>query len=186
MRISFPSSQLSVDTDLYLRPASPDDAPQLYHLIDTNREHLRKWLPFVDYSLSVLDTKAYLRSVADSRNAAEEVYVIVYQKELAGIVGFKGIDHINQKAEMGYWLAENMQGKGIMRRCCKTLLRQAFEKMGLNRVQIKVGRGNERSTNIPQKLGFTLEGVQRDGEYLNGAFHDLEVYSLLRRDFLAG
>ncbi len=186
MRISFPSSQIAVAEDLYLRLASPDDAYSLYHLIDTHRAYLREWLPFIDFSVSVLDTKAYLRAVSDSKNKSEEVYVILYRQDIAGIIGFKGIDQVNRKAEMGYWLSEDLQGHGIVRRSCKALLQHAFGKMGMHRIQIKTGVGNHRSSNVPQKLGFTLEGVQRDGEYLNGRFHNLEVYSLLKPEFLAG
>lgn len=183
MKISPHSTHIPVDTDLYLRLATVDDAPYLYHLINTHREYLRKWLPFIDYSMSVLDTKAYLRAVTDSKNISEEVYVILYQKCIAGIIGFKGIDHVNRKTEIGYWLSAALQGQGIMRRSCQTLLRHAFEEMSMNRVQIKVGIGNTKSSKIPQALGFISEGVQRDGEYLNGHFHDLEIYSLLLREW---
>ncbi|WP_237144470.1 GNAT family N-acetyltransferase [Pontibacter pamirensis] len=172
-----------MDTDLYLRLTTVDDAPYLYHLIDANRAYLREWLPFIDYSMSVLDTKAYLRAVTDIKNISEEVYVILYQKSIAGIIGFKGIDNVNRKVEIGYWLSGALQGKGIMRRSCKALLQYAFEEMRMNRIQIKVGVGNTKSSKIPQKLGFQLEGVQRDGEYLNGHFHDLEIYSLLFREW---
>jgi ribosomal-protein-serine acetyltransferase len=161
------------------------DAHAVYHLIDTHRAYLREWLPFIDYSQSVADTKAYFRTVTDTKNIAEQVFVIVYQGHISGIIGFKGIDYINYKVEIGYWLAGNLQGQGIMRRCCKALVQYAFEDMRMNRIQIKVGVGNHRSSNIPKKLGFVLEGVQRDGELLNGAFHDLEIYSLLQREFKA-
>jgi len=184
MKISPPTTHIPVDTDLYLRLATVDDAPFLYHLIEKHRAYLREWLPFIDFSQSVLDTKAYLRAVSDTKNPSEEVYVILHQKTIAGIIGFKGIDHINRKLEIGYWLSGDLQGQGIMRRACKALLNFAFGEMGMNRVQIKAGVGNHKSIKIPQKLGFTREGVQRDGEYLNGRFHDLEVYSLLQREWL--
>lgn len=183
MKISPHTTHIHVDSDIYLRLATVDDAPILYHLIDRHRAYLREWLPFIDYSLSVLDTKAYLRVVTDSKNTAEEVYVILYQKAIAGIIGFKNIDQVNRKTEIGYWLSAALQGQGIMRRSCKALLQYAFEELGMNRVQIKVGVGNDKSSRIPQVLGFKQEGVQRDGEYLNGHFHDLEIYSLLQREW---
>ena len=183
MKISPHTTHIPVDDNLYLRLATVDDAPYLYHLINTHREYLREWLPFIDYSKSVLDTKAYLRAVTDSKNIAEEVYVILNQKSIAGIIGLKGIDHVNRKTEIGYWLSAALQGQGIMRRSCAALLQYAFEEMRMNRVQIKVGVGNGKSSRIPQALGFTSEGIQRDGEYLNGRFHDLEIFSLLAREW---
>lgn len=185
MKVNTSPAYIPVAPGLYLRLVTLADAPAVYRLIDKHRAYLREWLPFIDYSRSVADTKAYFRTVTDQKNISEQVFVIVYQEEIEGIIGFKGIDYVNHKAEIGYWLAGDRQGQGIMRRSCKALLQYAFEEMRMNRIQIKVGVGNHRSSNIPQKLGFVLEGVQRDGEFLNGSFHDLEIYSLLQREFKA-
>jgi ribosomal-protein-serine acetyltransferase len=124
-----------------------------------------------------------LKYVSAPGNTSDLVFVIVHEQKVCGLIGFKGMDKLNKKLEIGYWLAENKQGKGIMRRACHTMIAYAFEKLRMNRVEIRVGVGNERSQKIPQKLGFTLEGVQRHGEFLNDHFHDLEVYSLLRSEF---
>ena len=43
--------------------------------------------------------------------------------------------------------------------------------------------GNQPSNAIPQRLGFTLEGTERDGELLSsGEYMDINVYSLLRKE----
>ncbi|WP_299758091.1 GNAT family protein [uncultured Pontibacter sp.] len=183
MKTATPLLQLPVATDLFLRRATPSDASALYYIIDRDRPYLRKWLPFIDVSQDAGDTEAYLKYVSAPGNTSDLVFVIVHEQKVCGLIGFKCIDKLNKKLEIGYWLAEEKQGKGIMRQSCQTLLTYAFEKMRMNRVEIKVGVGNHRSSNIPKKLGFKLEGVQRHGELLNGKFHDLEVYSLLRSEF---
>lgn len=54
----------------------------------------------------------------------------------------------------------------------------------MNRLEIKCAPENLRSRQIPIKLGFKLEGVEREGEKsADGLFNDLEVYSLLKNDF---
>ncbi len=164
-----------------MRKASPADATALYDIIDRDREYLREWLPFIDFSQSAADTEAFLTYV--STNKSELVFNIVHEEKVAGLIGLKGIDTLNKKLEIGYWLAQDKQGKDIMRRCCHTLLRFVFEKLQMNRVELRVGVGNMRSSRIPEKLGFTFEGIQRQGELLNGSFHDLQVYSLLRSEF---
>jgi ribosomal-protein-serine acetyltransferase len=56
--------------------------------------------------------------------------------------------------------------------------------MEMNRIQIKCANGNIPSKNIPKRLGFILEGIEREGELLcDGHFTNLEVYSLLCKDF---
>lgn len=177
------ASKLAVAPGLYLRPASTCDAGPLFRIIDRDRQYLRRWLPFIDFTRHEADTKAYLSMVTNAANTSDLLFVIVHQDEVCGLIGFKDVDRQNRKLEIGYWLAEGLQGQGIMRRSCQALIRYAFEQLQMNRVAICVGVGNTRSSNIPRKLGFSLEGVRRQGEFLNGSFHDLEVYSLLREEF---
>jgi ribosomal-protein-serine acetyltransferase len=74
-----------------------------------------------------------------------------------------------------------------MVRCVQELLYYAFEHLKVNRIQIKVAVDNLKSNRIPQKLGFTFEGVERDGELLvDDRFTDINVYSLLKNEFENG
>jgi ribosomal-protein-serine acetyltransferase len=175
---------ISVDEKLELREITLSDATAIFKTIDRNRNYLRTWLPFVDYTRSVADTESYILSVSASVNFSEMVFVVLYQLQHIGIIGFKGIDPINLKLEIGYWLAEAQQGKGIMIHCCQAMINYAFESLEMNRIQLKVATGNYKSQKIPVKLGFTREGIERDGELSStGQFHDLEVYSLLKREW---
>ena len=47
----------------------------------------------------------------------DEVYLIWFKHEFAGLIGFKDIDRINDKIEIGYWLIEKMTGEGIATSC---------------------------------------------------------------------
>ncbi|PVY41695.1 GNAT family N-acetyltransferase [Pontibacter virosus] len=181
---SAPTAQpLIVAPGITLHEAQVSDASALYQLIDSGRPYLREWLPFIDFSQSATDTELYLRSVTTPGNLQDQVYTIRFQNRVAGIIGYKTIDRLNSKLEIGYWLGEEFQRKGIMIRCCAALITQAFEQLSMNRIQIKVGVGNSKSSRIPQQLGFKLEGIERDGEWLQGRFIDLEVYSLLKREW---
>jgi ribosomal-protein-serine acetyltransferase len=65
----------------------------------------------------------------------------------------------------------------------KALCDFAFQELNMNRIQIKCAVGNEPSKRIPRRLGFTFEGIERDGELLTGGIYtDIEVYSLLKLD----
>ena len=103
--------------------------------------------------------------------------------DFAGLAGFKGTDRLNRKSEIGYWLREEFQHRGIMTESVRALINFGFSELGLNRIQIKCAPGNIRSNKIPQRLGFTLEGVERDSEFVSeGVFRDAKVWSLLKRD----
>jgi ribosomal-protein-serine acetyltransferase len=53
-------------------------------------------------------------------------------------------------------------------------------------VEIRCATGNTRSCAIPERLGFSREGVLREAEWVNGRFLDLVVWSLLEQDYFAG
>ncbi|MFA5432944.1 MAG: GNAT family protein, partial [Candidatus Paceibacterota bacterium] len=64
-----------------------------------------------------------------------------------------------------------------------TLCDFAFRELDINRIQIKCAVTNSASRNIPHRLGFQLEGIERAGELLTGGvFTDLAVYSKLKGD----
>lgn len=155
----------------------------IFETIDRDRDFLNRWLPFVDYTQSKSDTENFIKSVVNQAGRKrDEVYSIWYNQEFAGLIGFKETDWINRKTELGYWLAKRMQGKGIITACTEKLIRFAFQKLNMNRVQVKVAVGNTRSAAIPKKLGFKFEGVERDGERHQNTYFDLEVYSYLKSD----
>ena len=177
--------QFVIDEHLRLEKIKLLYAETIFNCIDSNREFLRKWLPFVDHTQRVRDTEMFIRSIIDKPyGERDDVFMIWYKNEFAGLIGFKDTDFLNYKTEIGYWLAEKMTGKGIALRSAKKLVNIAFRNMNMNRVQIRCGIGNNRSSAIPRKLGFSLEGIERDGERHSGKYIDLEVYSLLKKEWI--
>ena len=86
-----------------------------------------------------------------------------------------------RSVEIGYWLREEQQGKGIMAAAVRTLCDLAFGEMGMRRVEIRCGTGNLPSNRIPQRLGFLRSHVEAQGEQLSdGEWIDLNVYVLER------
>ncbi len=158
-------------------------AQVIFDTVIRDQQYLKTWLPFVEYTQNVEDTQLFIQGVMDDDNSHKKaIYSIWVNEEFAGLIGFNDIDWANKKTELGYWLAENMQGKGIITLCAEKLTRYAFQKLKLNRIQIKVAVGNEKSEAIPKRLGFRFEGIERNGELIENQFHDLKIYSLLRND----
>ncbi|WP_167604729.1 GNAT family N-acetyltransferase [Maribellus sediminis] len=171
---------IRINDKLRLERVKTDMAPVIFETINRDREYLKKWLPFVNYTLEMSDTERFLESV--NNNGKDEIFSIWYNEEFAGLIGFKDIDRVNRKTEIGYWLAQKMQGKGIITDCVKKLCRYAFQKLKMNRVQIKVAEQNAKSEAIPLKLNFSFEGIERAGELHEDKFVNLKVYSLLANE----
>lgn len=176
-------NDLIVNESIVLKHLTLDDAHAIFYAIDTNRAHLRTWLPFVDTTKSVKDTISFVKSVIDDLERRQEIFTIWYEGEYAGLIGLKDIDYLNRKLEVGYWLIERMTKKGIITLSLKTLMHFIYEKLELNRLQIKCGVGNNSSSSIPKKLGFHYEGIERAGERHANKYIDLEVYSLMKKEW---
>lgn len=176
--------KLSIDDNTFLEKLNLTHVETIFQAIDQNRAFLRKWLPFVDFTQKVADTERFIRSVINKVTSnRDEVYVIWYQYEFAGLIGFKDIDRVNDKIEIGYWLIQKMTGKGIASEATRKMVNLAFRNMDMNRVVIRCGVGNEKSSAIPKRLGFSFEGIERSGERHNQSYIDLEVFSLLRNEW---
>lgn len=175
---------LKVNSEISLRQLQSSDANVIYKTIDLQREYLRQWLPFVSATTKMMDTEDFIQRVVDAPvESFEYIFTIHFQNTFAGLIGFKDTDRLNKKTEIGYWLSQGFQKKGIVSACLDKLCAWSFEELGMNRVQVKCAVGNLRSRRIPERLGFELEGVERDGELLsNNTFTDLATYALLKRD----
>jgi ribosomal-protein-serine acetyltransferase len=175
---------LKVDQDIELQLFQLKDCKTLFNLVDQNRHHLRKWLPWVDDMASHYQYETiipmWLKQFAENNgfNAG-----IRYRGQLVGSIGMHFIDWRNKQTSVGYYLAEQAQGKGIMLRSVQAVLNYGFYDLGLNRIEIRCGEHNLKSRAIPVRLGFALEGKIRDGELLHTGFHDLIVYGILARDW---
>jgi len=176
--------KLTIDEYHFLERLNLSHIDAIFAAIDQNRKFLRKWLPFVDFTQKVSDTEKFVRSILDKPFVRrDEVYVIWYKHEFAGLIGFKDADRVNDKIEIGYWLIEKMTGRGIATAATRKMVNLAFRNMDMNRVQIRCGVGNNKSSAIPRRLGFSFEGTERAGERHNHEYIDLEVFSLLKREW---
>jgi len=177
--------QIRLDEHVDLDPLKPSDTAEVYLTIDSQRGHLGRWLPFVELTKEPAFTEDYVKkavSAADTNH--EPMFVIRHDGNFAGLAGFKNTDIPNRRTEIGYWISRDFEGLGMVSRSVAALLELAYSRLGMNRVQIKCAVGNTRSRNVPLRLGFSLEGIERDGELLaGGVFVDVEVFSLLKSDW---
>lgn len=100
-----------------------------------------------------------------------------------GVIGTHNINWSNRSTSLGYWLGEAYQGQGVMTRACRALIAHIFNDMGLNRVEIACATGNNGSCAIPRRLGFTLEGINHQVEWLYDHYVDHYLFALLAQNW---
>jgi len=178
---SFP---LQVNPALTLEVLELHHASDLHRLTDMNRDHLRLWLPWVDDIRSENDTQAFIQTTRRQllKNNGFQT-VIRYRGNLVGAVGHHGINWNNRSTSLGYWLAADAQGRGIMTESCRAYLKHAFNDLAIHRVEIRCAVENMRSRAIPERLGFKSEGLVRDAEWLYDHFVDHVIYGLLATEW---
>jgi ribosomal-protein-serine acetyltransferase len=175
-----------VDGEIRLKLVDPiKDSEQLLAITNRSRNYLREWLGWVDATNTVHDFIRYEKMMAEQfaeRKALSTL--ILYNGEAVGKMTINTINWSNKCAEIGYYLDEKFQGSGIMTRATKGMLDIAFEEFGVQKVEIRVAEKNQKSRQIPERLGFIKEGTIRNGECINGVYHHIVVYGLLAEEWL--
>lgn len=164
-----------------LRSLEPEDAEAVYAVIDANREHLRRWFPWVDPTVSPAETRAFIERSRASDTDVEAVGIWV-NGEYAGNIGMR-IDPLNNHGELGYWLAEPFEGRGLVTKGCRGLIEHGLHQLGLHRIEIKAAPHNVRSRAVAERLGFTQEAQLREAGLTADGYHDLVVYGLLEHEW---
>jgi ribosomal-protein-serine acetyltransferase len=176
---------ITADASLVLELINRRHAPEIFRLVDKNRDYLGRWLPWVAENTDHSHTASFVRRAEEGARKNTEVhYVIRYNQQLVGILGFAKIDRTSQVGMLGFWLGQEWQGLGFMTRACKELIREAFVGQHLLFVEIRCGIENKRSRAIPERLRFQLVGVSKDAEIVQSKSIDHAVYSVSRDAFL--
>lgn len=115
--------------DIVLREVTVEDAAAIYRAIDTHRNYMRTWLPFVDNLKSVADEENFLKGVLSAPADSYEPIFGIWNREneICGLIGFHFSDFANHRTEIGYWLLPEYQHQGIMTDCVRRLCRWAVE-----------------------------------------------------------
>jgi len=175
---------LKAGRGLELRPLNLRDAKALFALVEANRPRLGRWLPWPATNLCLQDSRAYiLRVRAQGRAGLAQSFGLWWKDQLVGIAGFVWIDPAHRSAAIGYWLAQEAEGRGLMTAAVSALIRHGFRTLQLNRIEIRAGVRNQRSRAIPRRLGFRHEGTLRQAERLGDRFVDHAVYGLLASEW---
>ncbi|MEA2383900.1 MAG: ribosomal-protein-serine acetyltransferase [Solirubrobacteraceae bacterium] len=168
----------------HLRLLEESDAGELFALTDANRAHLEPWMPWIGGTRAPDDTLEFIR--ATRRQLGDDngmqLAIVGADGAIAGVVGFHRFDWANRATSIGYWVAADRQGRGLVTEAVRALVAYAFDDRGLHRIEIAAAVDNARSRAVPERLGFAEEGVQRAGERHGERYLDLVVYALLATD----
>ncbi len=174
------STERNLNMDFLLREWRPEDAISVARCADNEKiaRNLRDVFP-CPYTLQ--DAADYINSCIAADENRQLCRAIAVNGEAAGSIGlFLGGDVYRKSAELGYWLAEDYWGRGVMTAAVKQLCAEVFSRWDIARIYAEPFARNTGSRRVLEKAGFTLEGIMKKGVYKNGALEDYCMYALLR------
>jgi len=102
--------------------------------------------------------------------------------EPIGTIGLHGYDPHRRKVEVGYDLAPDRWGNGLMSEALAAVLDHAFDQIGAHRIEAFVHVDNARSAALLERHRFVLEGTVRAMYFFDGRWHDHHLFALLSTD----
>lgn len=171
-----------------VRPYRDQDAPALYTVIDSSRDHLRPWFPWVDIYTQPSDALQYIRQ-CQSQTLLRQDFTLGMFRHDGEFLGGTGL-HVHSWTvpafEIGYWVRPEAEGQGYAGEAVRLQTRYAFEAMAAERVMIRCDARNERSRRVAERAGFVYEGRLRNAERdTAGRLADILYFAMVPADFEA-
>jgi ribosomal-protein-serine acetyltransferase len=145
---------------------------------------LAEWMPWAA-GQDLDGTREFLEQGTRNREEGTEFQFAIAGPDgrICGMTGLHEVRKADERGEIGYWLAAEHQGRGLMTAAVRALVGHGFGEVGLHRIAILAAVGNARSRAIPERLGFAYEGTLREAERVGDRYLDLALYGMLAVDW---
>ena len=144
------------------------------------QDNLRDGLP---YPYTEQDGKEFISAMLSADENETFAFAIMVDDKVVGSIGiFRQGNIHSQTAELGYYIAEEYWGKGIMTEAVKQICEYVFAKSDIIRIYAEPFAYNIASCRVLEKVGFQYEGTLRSNAVKNGRVIDMEMYSLLKAE----
>ena len=165
---------------LILRPLVFKDAEDIAE--NLNNIDVSRYLSIVPYPYNLKNAKEFVKITQKSRNYFG--IVLKSSGKIIGIIGLMNPDSYVKRADVGYWLGEKHWRQGIAAEALLSIVKFAFSKLKLVRLQATVAIKNKSSVKLLRKAGFKKEGLRRKAlrAKSTGKWHDTYDFGLLRSD----
>lgn len=144
------------------------------------QDNLRDGLP---YPYTKQDGTDYISAMLFADENETFAFAITVDEKVVGSIGIFRQGNIHrQTAELGYYIAEEYWGKGIMTEAVKQICGYVFDKSDIIRIYAEPFAYNAASCRVLEKAGFQYEGTLRSNAVKNGEVIDMKMYSLLKTE----
>ncbi len=143
------------------------------------QDNLRDGLP---YPYTEQDGKDFISVMLSADQNDTFAFAITVDGKVVGSIGaFRGANIHSKTAELGYYIAEEHWGKGIMTEAVKQICNYVFSHTDIIRIYAEPFAYNIGSQRVLEKAGFQYEGTLRSNAVKNGKVLDMKMYSRLKK-----
>lgn len=141
------------------------------------------WMPWCHADYSEEEARAWFKICESNFACMQAVDLGIFTAEgmLCGSIGVNQINPQANMANLGYWVRQSMQRRGIASRAVHVMADFAFTRLGLTRLEIIAAEGNAASRRTAQSAGALFECIARNRMVVNGKPQAAVVYSLVPR-----
>ncbi|WP_321418463.1 GNAT family protein [uncultured Methanomethylovorans sp.] len=171
-----------VTSDFTLRSWEDGDAEKLAVIANNKKiaDNLRDGFP---NPYSIEDARRFIHLCRQNEDTSR-AFAIVIDGTVAGSIGAYFKENVHRKnAELGYYLAEEYWGKGLMPKVVRCMTQYLFENFNIIRVYAQPFGKNTASRKVLEKSGFRLEAVLKSNIIKNNIVQDGCIYAILKDEF---
>jgi len=192
--------------DIHIRTVQLDDAEEVFELIEANRDHLRKWLSWVDFVKTLDDEHLGIKNFIAKRQTLQNICrksdselvlmielccVIIVNNKIVGTCGYNKIVKNSTGSinigYLGYWLDKKWEGLGIITSAVEKMVEYGFNIANLDHINISVAKENEKSLRVVNRLvGFVQMESIEDCMIVNGIRVNLMSFLRSKAKAIAG
>jgi len=165
-----------------IRKWEMSDARDLAEALSNTKvqDNLRDGLP---YPYTEQDGKDFISDMLAADENKTFAFAVTADSKVIGSIGvFRQQNIHRQTAELGYYIAEEYWGRGLMTEAVTQVCRHVFENSDIIRIYAEPFAYNAASCRVLEKAGFKYEGTLRDNAVKNGKVIDMKMYSLLKAE----
>jgi len=161
---------------VYIRPPVADDQAAFLAAVRRSRALHRPWTSAPDTPATFV---AYLERMAAPTNHP----FLVCRSDTDELVGVINLSNVVlgafRSGYLGYYAFSGHQRQGLMRQGLRAVVRHAFGRLKLHRVEANIQPANTASIALARSCGFSKEGLSPRYLKIGGRWRDHERWALL-------
>jgi len=164
-----------------IRKYQPGDSAAIVEAVQESVATVGVWLDWCGNSYGPADADAWIAHASSDWAKAEMFAFAVVDatsSDYLGGVGLSQIDQDNRSANLGYWVRQSYESRGVGTQAARLAVGYAFELLKLTRIEIVCAAMNRPSRRVAEKTGAHFEGLKSGRLSVHGRALDAAVYTI--------